>query len=60
MKDLTDGSIAKNILQMAAPIAAGMFFQTFIASVTLQACFSLWLVRGEFRRRLVLPAASHI
>jgi Na+-driven multidrug efflux pump len=28
MKDLTDGSIAKNILQMALPIAAGMFFQT--------------------------------
>jgi putative MATE family efflux protein len=28
MKDLTDSSIAKNILQMALPIAAGMFFQT--------------------------------
>jgi putative MATE family efflux protein len=28
MKDLTQGSIAKNILQMAVPIAAGMFFQT--------------------------------
>ena len=28
MKDLTDGPIAKNILQMALPIAAGMFFQT--------------------------------
>jgi putative MATE family efflux protein len=28
MKDLTDGPIAKNILQMAVPIAAGMFFQT--------------------------------
>ncbi|HEY2678426.1 MAG TPA: MATE family efflux transporter, partial [Steroidobacteraceae bacterium] len=28
MKDLTDGSIAKNIVQMAVPIAAGMFFQT--------------------------------
>ncbi len=28
MKDLTDSSIAKNILQMAMPIAAGMFFQT--------------------------------
>lgn len=28
MKDLTDGSIAKNILQMAVPIMAGMFFQT--------------------------------
>jgi putative MATE family efflux protein len=28
VKDLTDGSIAKNILQMALPIAAGMFFQT--------------------------------
>src|SRR5450631_4707484 len=28
MKDLTEGSVAKNILQMAVPIAAGMFFQT--------------------------------
>jgi putative MATE family efflux protein len=28
MKDLTDSSIANNILQMALPIAAGMFFQT--------------------------------
>ena len=28
MKDLTSSSIAKNILQMAVPIAAGMFFQT--------------------------------
>ena len=28
MKDLTSSSIAKNILQMALPIAAGMFFQT--------------------------------
>jgi putative MATE family efflux protein len=28
MKDLTQGSIGKNILQMALPIAAGMFFQT--------------------------------
>jgi putative MATE family efflux protein len=28
MKDLTDSSIVKNILQMAMPIAAGMFFQT--------------------------------
>src|SRR6202163_856043 len=28
MKDLTESSIVKNILQMALPIAAGMFFQT--------------------------------
>jgi putative MATE family efflux protein len=28
MKDLTDSSIAKNILYMALPIAAGMIFQT--------------------------------
>src|SRR3984957_1908184 len=28
MKDLTDSSIARNIVQMAMPIAAGMFFQT--------------------------------
>ncbi len=28
MKDLTAGPIARNILQMAVPIAAGMFFQT--------------------------------
>jgi hypothetical protein len=27
VKDLTDSSIAKNILQMAMPIAAGMFFR---------------------------------
>jgi Na+-driven multidrug efflux pump len=100
MKDLTNGSIAKNILQMAVPIAAGMFFQTLyflidfipavlssasrlvsfvvpalwlasqpnfqliqlwyasIASVTLQACISLWLVRGEFRQRLDVRAGS--
>jgi len=29
-----------------------------IASITLQACVSLWLVRSEFRRRLGAPAAS--
>ena len=94
MKDLTDGSIAKNILQMAVPIAAGMLFQTlyflidlyFVAGlgdaaiagvgaagnimfivfaltqvlgVGTVALLSLWLVRGEFRRRLaVAPAAS--
>jgi hypothetical protein len=46
MKDLTNGSIAKNILQME------------IASVTLQACISLWLVRGEFRQRLDVRAGS--
>jgi putative MATE family efflux protein len=28
MKDLTEGSIVRNILQMALPILAGMFFQT--------------------------------
>ena len=28
MKDLTSSSITRNILQMAVPIAAGMFFQT--------------------------------
>jgi MATE family, multidrug efflux pump len=28
MKDLTTGSIGRNILQMAVPIVAGMFFQT--------------------------------
>jgi putative MATE family efflux protein len=28
MKDLTNSSIVRNILQMALPIAAGMFFQT--------------------------------
>jgi putative MATE family efflux protein len=35
MKDLTDGPIAKNILQMAVPIAAGMFFQTLYFLVDL-------------------------
>jgi len=29
-----------------------------VASITLQAALSLWLVRGEFRRRLPAPAAS--
>jgi len=35
MKDLTDGSIAKNIVQMAVPIAAGMFFQTMYLLIDL-------------------------
>ncbi|MHB8477325.1 MAG: MATE family efflux transporter [Steroidobacteraceae bacterium] len=35
MKDLTAGSIARNILQMAVPIAAGMFFQTLYFLVDL-------------------------
>jgi hypothetical protein len=65
MKDLTDSPIVKNILQMALPIAARMFFQTLyflhvlfvpVASVALQAVFSLWLVRREFR--LPLPATA--
>jgi hypothetical protein len=30
-----------------------------VASVTLQAILSLWLVRGEFRRRAPVPSASH-
>jgi hypothetical protein len=29
-----------------------------VASMTLQAVVSLWLVRGEFRRRLRLPAPA--
>jgi putative MATE family efflux protein len=35
MKDLTQGSIASNILAMAAPIAAGMVFQTLYLLVDL-------------------------
>lgn len=35
MKDLTDGPIARNILQMAVPIAAGMFFQTLYILIDL-------------------------
>src|ERR1700728_2226858 len=35
MKDVTDSSIVKNILQMALPIAAGMFFQTLYFLVDL-------------------------
>lgn len=35
MKDLTEGSIVKNILAMAAPIAAGMIFQTLYFLVDL-------------------------
>jgi Na+-driven multidrug efflux pump len=57
MKDLTDGPIARNILHMAVPIAAGMFFQT-LYFLTLQAVLSLWLVRGEFRRRAPMPATA--
>src|SRR5258707_10101878 len=36
VKDLTDGSIAKNIVQMAVPIAAGMFFQTLYFLIDLK------------------------
>ncbi len=35
MKDLTAGPIAKNILQMAVPIAAGMLFQTLYILIDL-------------------------
>jgi putative MATE family efflux protein len=35
MKDLTDGPIAGNIVQMAVPIAAGMFFQTLYILIDL-------------------------
>lgn len=35
MKDLTQGSIARNILEMAGPIAAGMIFQTLYLLVDL-------------------------
>jgi putative MATE family efflux protein len=35
MKDLTQGSIVRNILAMAAPIAAGMIFQTLYLLVDL-------------------------
>jgi putative MATE family efflux protein len=35
MKDLTDGPIAGNILQMSVPIAAGMFFQTLYILIDL-------------------------
>jgi putative MATE family efflux protein len=35
MKDLTDGPIARNILQMSVPIAAGMFFQTLYILIDL-------------------------
>src|SRR5580698_4192782 len=35
MKDLTEGPIARNILQMAVPIAAGMFFQTLYILIDL-------------------------
>ena len=107
MKDLTDGSIAKNILflqviswnflasgfvftcsavfqglghtlpavlssasrivSFVAPalwLVAAPHFQLLqlwyvsVASVTLQAILSLWLVRGEFRRRAPVASAS--
>ncbi len=35
MKDLTEQSIGKHILQMAVPIAAGMFFQTLYILIDL-------------------------
>lgn len=35
MKDLTQGSVTRNILEMAAPIAAGMVFQTLYLLVDL-------------------------
>lgn len=35
MKDLTEGSITRNILEMAGPIAAGMIFQTLYLLVDL-------------------------
>lgn len=35
MKDLTQGSIIRNILEMAAPMAAGMLFQTMYLMVDL-------------------------
>ncbi|MGW8368411.1 MAG: MATE family efflux transporter, partial [Gammaproteobacteria bacterium] len=35
MKDLTQGSITRNILEMAGPIAAGMAFQTLYLLVDL-------------------------
>ncbi len=35
MKDLTTGSVTRNILEMAAPIAAGMVFQTLYLLVDL-------------------------
>lgn len=35
MKDLTEESIGKHILQMVVPIAAGMFFQTLYFLVDL-------------------------
>jgi putative MATE family efflux protein len=35
MKDLTEGSVTRNILEMAGPIAAGMIFQTLYLLVDL-------------------------
>ncbi|MGB6306479.1 MAG: MATE family efflux transporter [Steroidobacteraceae bacterium] len=60
-------SSASRLVSFVAPalwLAATPQFQLIelwyvsIASITLQACVSLWLVRSEFRRRLVAPAAS--
>jgi putative MATE family efflux protein len=61
-------SSASRIVSFVAPalwLAAAPQFQLLqlwyvsVASVTLQAILSLWLVRGEFRRRAPLPSASH-
>jgi Na+-driven multidrug efflux pump len=56
MKDLTDSSIGGHILQMAVPIAAGMFFQTlyflidlyFVAHLGDAASCRVWLCNSRW------------
>jgi Na+-driven multidrug efflux pump len=48
MKDLTQGSITRNILEMAAPMAAGMIFQTLYLMVGL---YFVAALGGCLRRR---------
>ena len=45
MKDLTQDSVVRNIIAMAAPIAAGMLFQTLYFLV------DLYFVAGSATRR---------
>ena len=45
MKDLTQGSIPKHVIEMAIPMAIGML---------VQALISYFLLRREFSRRLNL------
>jgi Na+-driven multidrug efflux pump len=57
MKDLTQGSIPRHVIEMAVPLAIGMLVQTLyllvdLYFVAIQAVVSYFLLRREFSRRL--------